>query len=699
MIRTSILVTVNFCRKVVTTISGNKSPNIPENTYGRNSMRKNIFGFVMFLIAGVVCISCITINASDTQIQDLAAAGYPIIFDGPIGRDGDTLWSVKYKNISSETISNIVFFLRRPGGSENGHSIDRTLSPNQSGRTSWGTIGGEHNGSITRIIVTYEDGRTKDLSAPNMLANANYSSSAISNLQIVEQKEQPKDDPAVIEPPDFDIVVSARKVAIKKYKGNASEVVIPEKIGGLDVSVIQTGAFSDNHIIETITIPRYIERVQANAFESCTNLKKVILMDARELTTGRNQVFDKNSFSNMGMIVIKAHEVSSTISSEPSTLDEGSTQEPTKTYGVLKTKLDTLNENSIQWSYYDTNIKPENGFYSTKFNGTYVYFTYKGKEYGPCGIDNIQVSLRDGKIFYMGLGFEKSVFIGYNDKTYLAAGDGFDTTDIARHKIEQNGDFIYLKRLFDSNNMPYAQLYINDTPISSVYDKIEIINYESPDDIWYIGKKNDTYFACRNDIIIAQKEDEFYDIQLVNNSIYYANEYFADSILKDNGEIVTSNENGIFSFTVSNDEANIAYVSHDGITTLFLNNQLIDSTRHVFVRLHFSPDGSRLYYLEARDMYGAFRFYIKGQGIPPIISGPYYEVEDPVFSDNSKYVAYIVASDVPKIEGAYVITNFGSNIYGPYNYVQIDFTGTSMFQISHKKNANDAWLVETVNLR
>jgi hypothetical protein len=484
------------------------------------------------------------------------------------------------------------------------------------------------------------------------------------------------DDMINLESLDYEFEVLGDKVAIKKYKGNDINVIIPETINGKQVIWILEGAFFDNQKIESVFIPNYISGIKANAFDNCSNLKWVFLKDINQ----RQGIIDKDAFSNTGMIIIRDYEKSSTISRRPG----------------------TLNGNTIEHSYYVTNIKPENGYYTTKYTNTYEYFTYLEKEYGPCGYGDLEISLRDGQIFYIGLGFENSVFIGYNDKTYLAVSGGFGRTDTTWYKTE-NEYFIYIRRIFDLNNKPYAQLYKNEVPVSSIYDKIEIIDYKSPDDIRYIGENNKVYFACKNNIVIAQRNDEFYKIQfLPNNSIYYTNKYFADAILKNDGEIVAENY-GISSFIVCNDESNIAYttISERGVASLYQNRQLIYASDGLILHPTFSPDGKKLYYFDRIDRGQMALFYIKGPGIPSIISGPYLRPNGYgtfYFSKDSKYVACIVESFTKGFEGMYLILN--SDIYGPYYDIQVgSFTDDSKSYVFKYEQKDGNWINERISLK
>ncbi|MBR6385334.1 MAG: leucine-rich repeat protein [Ruminococcus sp.] len=66
-------------------------------------------------------------------------------------------------------------------------------------------------------------------------------------------------------------------IAIEKYTGNLTEVVIPEQIDGMPVTKIEKSAFKDNDLITSVTLPDSVTDVGTNAFENCTSLKYVYL--------------------------------------------------------------------------------------------------------------------------------------------------------------------------------------------------------------------------------------------------------------------------------------------------------------------------------------------------------------------------------------------------------------------------------------
>ena len=67
-------------------------------------------------------------------------------------------------------------------------------------------------------------------------------------------------------------------VKITGYKGSSKDVVIPEKIDGLSVTAIASGAF-DGASIETVFIPKTVQNVESNAFTNCLFLTTLVFFD------------------------------------------------------------------------------------------------------------------------------------------------------------------------------------------------------------------------------------------------------------------------------------------------------------------------------------------------------------------------------------------------------------------------------------
>ena len=72
-------------------------------------------------------------------------------------------------------------------------------------------------------------------------------------------------------------------ISITNYVGTSTEVVIPSKINGKDVTEISYDAFMGNTSITYVRVPDTVSIINSCAFQKCTSLKKVILSNS--LTT------------------------------------------------------------------------------------------------------------------------------------------------------------------------------------------------------------------------------------------------------------------------------------------------------------------------------------------------------------------------------------------------------------------------------
>lgn len=72
-------------------------------------------------------------------------------------------------------------------------------------------------------------------------------------------------------------------ISITKYNGNEQIVVIPKTIDGVDVTVIDEGAFAENIYIKSITIPDTICAIMDEAFYRCENLEIVTFSEHSKL--------------------------------------------------------------------------------------------------------------------------------------------------------------------------------------------------------------------------------------------------------------------------------------------------------------------------------------------------------------------------------------------------------------------------------
>lgn len=74
---------------------------------------------------------------------------------------------------------------------------------------------------------------------------------------------------------NFDINIYDTYAVIIKYKGEDSEVVIPEEINKIPITEIGDNAFKENKNIEKLIIPSSITSIGKSAFYGCTSLKTI----------------------------------------------------------------------------------------------------------------------------------------------------------------------------------------------------------------------------------------------------------------------------------------------------------------------------------------------------------------------------------------------------------------------------------------
>jgi hypothetical protein len=276
-----------------------------------------------------------------------------------------------------------------------------------------------------------------------------------------------------------------------------------------------------------------------------------------------------------------------------------------------------------------------------------------------------------------------------------------------------SSDFVHLENA--ENNRNKVQIFINSRAISNEYEHIYAITpyrrfdvehglYEyivSMDvNVGYVGISNGMHYICIDDRVISTRKVELPDIQILpNGAIYYKDRsYGATKILKNNDELVLE-INGLISFLVNNNETNIVYTrdlteNGQSITNLYINNDLIDSTLGLFARLTFSSNGKQVYYVEAFNYNGTFRYFIRGPNTPESTT-PFYRIEQPIFSANDEngnnhilLFAYSDWSDVT--EGVYIIID--KTVFGPYYETKAFFLNALCVSIQTKTKRNDPTL-------
>lgn len=75
----------------------------------------------------------------------------------------------------------------------------------------------------------------------------------------------------------YDITSGSKQITITKYNGSESEVVIPDKIEGLVVSIIGAGAFEGSSSLKNVVIPNTVTSIKSKAFYNCTSLESIVV--------------------------------------------------------------------------------------------------------------------------------------------------------------------------------------------------------------------------------------------------------------------------------------------------------------------------------------------------------------------------------------------------------------------------------------
>ena len=473
---------------------------------------------------------------------------------------------------------------------------------------------------------------------------------------------------------DFVYDLIGQSVRIKLYTGNNKNVVIPETIQGVKVESFATNAFKNNEAIESIVIPYYVNVLPYGAFSDYSQLKFIYLTNFPTFyqKTAR-ETFEGTLPDNPEIFILRYPR---------NGIKEGNKE----------------NVNDIEYKVYEYT-----GFAKTQYDfwSTTIYFCeIDGVTYGPFSrfryniaplstLERIDV-LSNGQKVLIGVRGGFHVF-GFNGNTY--------NSESSKYFITDSGDFIYIKRLDTSNtNNIGVQIFKNNEPISDIYSKIEILKIVD-NDIYYSGSKNNVWNICKNDTILVSDNNEFKSVKILSNTNVY---YYQGSTVSKNGRILYRANNGsINELIVSNDEKSVAYtVITNGKEEMSLYvNGTLQFTSWVIIKLSYSPDSQKLYYVETKNprQFGNKSNFIHGPGIPPIIAGPYWNVFGFSYSNNSKYVAIQVEKSGA---GYYILIN--SNIYGPYSDIGEDayFTDDSSSYIyRYRSFGSNDFVQETIRLR
>ena len=86
---------------------------------------------------------------------------------------------------------------------------------------------------------------------------------------------------------EFTYTVKNGEITITKFNGNSTNVVIPAHIDRVPVRAIQSEAFMNNSVIQSVTIPGSIRTINPRAFYCCYGLTTVTLNEGLETIGGR----------------------------------------------------------------------------------------------------------------------------------------------------------------------------------------------------------------------------------------------------------------------------------------------------------------------------------------------------------------------------------------------------------------------------
>lgn len=95
------------------------------------------------------------------------------------------------------------------------------------------------------------------------------------------------------------------------YSGSNSDVLIPSRVGGSEVTSISDGAFSENSSIESVTLPATIEYIGSRAFNGCNNLQALYSASIEPVTV------EPSAFTNCPKLIVIQSGCSETVWNQP----------------------------------------------------------------------------------------------------------------------------------------------------------------------------------------------------------------------------------------------------------------------------------------------------------------------------------------------------------------------------------------------
>lgn len=95
------------------------------------------------------------------------------------------------------------------------------------------------------------------------------------------------------------------------YSGSGTDVLIPSRVGGSEVTSISEDAFSNNDLIESVTLPATIDYIGSRAFSGCENLQVVYSSSLEPVTV------EPSAFANCPKLIAIQSSCSETAWNQP----------------------------------------------------------------------------------------------------------------------------------------------------------------------------------------------------------------------------------------------------------------------------------------------------------------------------------------------------------------------------------------------
>lgn len=79
---------------------------------------------------------------------------------------------------------------------------------------------------------------------------------------------------------DFTFDDSNGELTIWGYTGTATNIVIPDTINGMDVTIIGTNAFANQTALQSVVLPKHLKEIGLSAFYNTPNLTSIVIPDS-----------------------------------------------------------------------------------------------------------------------------------------------------------------------------------------------------------------------------------------------------------------------------------------------------------------------------------------------------------------------------------------------------------------------------------